>query len=792
MKMPNSVTLKLLISLFSLAAITSGSSAFAQSNEIEMTQRTAESQIRHLIQPVLDKYCHDECKLLGINVSVDVAIDDEIAPGFDDVDRKPAGTLAPTQAKIKLLMNEKIGQVSKRQLLELLQQYLDTMEFPVKIDTISARFPEPIESSSKVAELRERITKQFRSTVEDLFHQFCPDHCLLTDYNLQTDVVNAEEAQFGTAGEYVQEGDVAIRIKDLAGTILIDTSLSPTEQENILTMAKLKTNFFKNVTLTSKALKFPHPSPEMNQIANQQYGIPLRSPAEIAADKSEKSDNRSDSKSTEVKSNESKNETENKENLTNNSVTNSKESNLKQERFERIEKIERVESGDAVQAELQKFKFYGLIFGCSILSLLIFITMASYRPRSGSSAGSTVHRVIQSLAADPTSASAPSTYRGGPESSSKDGDRNALIALRFEIERIVEELTMIFSQQPKVAKYVFSKVLTEEGVETTAQYIHIFGEGIVVDMLRDPSLQSDISELMEYYAKNPVTLTDEEKIDLVRKLHNRTIAGKLFVLGNRSSNLFDFLSEMDSLQILELIRTESLTVKAIVLTQCDPQKRASVYANFEEDVRMRLLSELSRIDHLPRAFIFNVSNALKRKRLENPKLNTEALPGSEVLVTLLERTSSEMQKTVVKSLESTNPESARTVMSKLVCVDTLRFLRDGQLLEVILSLKHDELLQFLKGAPADIRSAIFAKSPKELITELEEELQTMSVISRETYLGVERKVLNRMKMMSNEGLINLVETNERMFAAGGAGKPFVEAGPDQSGKGSSSSGQRAA
>ncbi len=335
----------------------------------------------------------------------------------------------------------------------------------------------------------------------------------------------------------------------------------------------------------------------------------------------------------------------------------------------------------------------------------------------------------------------------------------------------------IFAQQPRVAKYVFSRILTEEGVEVTSQYIHIFGEGIVVDMLRDPSLQSDLSELMDFYAKNPIELEDDEKLDLLKRLHSRTVAGKLIVMGNRSSNLFDFLAEMDGLQILELIRNESLTVKSIVLTQCDPQKRAAIYAQLDEDVRMRLLTELSRIDYLPRDYIFNVANALKRKRRENPRLNTEALPGSEVLVSLLERTGPAMQRVVVKNLEISNPESARVVKSKLVSTDTLRFLRDNQLLEVILSLKHDELLQFLKGAPAEIREAIFAKSPKELIVELEEELGAVGVTSRETYSAVERKVLNRMKLMANEGLINLIETNERMFAESNVNTGFIETMP---------------
>jgi len=739
-------------------------SSFAKQDQIDVTKKTAESQVRRMLEPVLEKYCRDECKLLSVAVTVDIAVQEEIEPGFDEF--KPAvSSLAPSSAKAKILINEKVGKNSRNNLLDLIQQHLDTLEYPVKIETQLARFPEPIETSGRIAELREKVGKQFKATLDDLFTKYCPNHCLLADFNLQTEPVNSEEVEYGGPGEYVQEGSVAIRIKDLSATILIDEALPPAERANLVEMAKFKTATFKNVSLAAKAMKFPRPGSMVAEgTIDPLTGKPIASRS-LASET--KTDSNSTSSTNTSSNNSNSTDTKNQISANTTNTNTNAETAVKQERFERIEKIERVENGDAVQAELQKFKVYGLIFGCSILSLLVFVAIASYRPKVSSS-GQSVTRIIQSLASDPVSTSAPSTYKASesPTLSGKD-DHSTAISRRFEIENLMDDLTRVFVQQPKVAKQVFSRILTEEGVEVTAQYIHLFGESIVIDMLRDPSLQSDLSELLEYYAKNTIEIKDEDKLELLRSLHNRAVAGKLIVMGNRSSNLFDFLSEMDGLQILELVRNESLTVKSIVLTQVDPQKRAAVYSQLDDDTRMKLLTELSRIDYLPRNYIYNVSNALKRKRVENPRLNTEALPGSEVLVSLLERTGIQMQRSVVKTLETSNFESARVVKSKLVSIDTLRYLRDGQLLEVVLSLKHDELLQFLRGAQDIIRSTIFARSPKELVEELEEELANFAAVNRETYAAVERKVLNRMKMMANEGLINLIETNERMFTEQG-------------------------
>ncbi len=730
-----------------------GSNAHSRVNPVDLTQKTAEQQIRHLLEPLLDKYCHDECKLMNVNVTVDIAKVDSIAPGFDDTDARRNTDIAPSSAQVKLLMNDKIGPVSRRKLLDLVQQYLDTLDYPIHVDTQIAHFPMPQGSEGKIAEMRERISKQFQNSTDELLHQFCPQSCILADYNLQTEVVNGEEAQYGSPGEFIQDGDTAIRIKNMSATVLMDQSLSPEEQSNILQMVKLKTGTFKNVDITGRSMKFPRPmiagTGRMNRSLASD-GTPIDSES-----KESKSQHDSKSSNDSTSLNDSKITQELKTNasqVTKNSNDN-KETSVKEEKYNRVEKIERVENGDAVQAELAKFKVFGIIFSASVLALLIFIALSTYGNRSLG----LQHKPMSAASEGIGTASSNENRKSSPS------ENSSLLSTRYEIERIFDELTSVFAQQPKVAKQVFTRVLTEEGVEFTAECIHLFGEGIVIDMLRDPSLQTDIAELMDYYAKNPIDLKEDQKLELLRKLHARTVTGKLTVLGSRSSNLFDFLAEMDGLQILELVRSESLTVKAIILTQCDSQKRSIVYSQMDADTRMRILPELSRIDYLPKDFIFNVANALKRKKRDNPKLNTEALPGSEVLVSLLERTSQSMQKVVIKNLENTSTDSARTVKSKLVSVETLKYLRDGQLLEVILSLKHDELIQFLKGTSPEIRSIVFMKSPKDLAVELEEELEHVKLQSREAYLAVERKILNRIKIMANEGQINLVETNERMF-----------------------------
>lgn len=746
--------MKRILALLSMILLPSGALA-AEPAHIKRVKQQTETQLRGLVDPLLSKYCSDQCKLLEVQSSVQPFQPDQITPGFDEIHPQALTELVPASARLKLLVDEMMGPVSRGKMVDLIQQHVDVLEYPVTIDVKTAKFPQPLTSTRKVSELRDQISNQFKNTLNQLFGQFCPHQCTLADFDLKVEPVNAEEAQYGGSGEFFQEGDTAVRVRKVSGTILLDTTLTPEERTNIVEMARLKTNYLKNVELNASVLKFPHPIPYADGVGRGLAGRvgygPGGTSESINQNRTDKSSSSSNSNTT------NRSDSNNNTNSSSNSTNSNNETANRSEKNERYEKLERVESGDAVQAELKKFQLYAAIFGGSVL-LILTLVLAMLLKGGRGKASEVIQRFFHSVTGDTPAA----PQRSG-------GTDTKALGKRYEIDALTDELVKIYAEHPKVAKMVFSRVLTEEGVDVTAQYVHIFGESVVIDLLRDPSLQQDLSELLEFYARNTIEITDDERLDLLRRIHNRTVAAKMIVFGKRSSNQFDFLVEMDALQILELIRNESLTIKAIVMTQVDTQKRQKIFTQLDESTRMKLLTELSRIDYLPKDYIFNAAAALKRKRSDNPRLNTEALPGSDVLVGLLEKTSLDSQRSVIQQLESANPDNARQVKNKLVSVDSLPYLRDSHLLEVVLGLKHDELLQFLKGAPDHIRKTVFSKSPRELVAELEEQLGSISLISREAYANIERKLLNRIKMMANEGTVNLIEVNERMFGGGASG-----------------------
>jgi hypothetical protein len=70
----------------------------------------------------------------------------------------------------------------------------------------------------------------------------------------------------------------------------------------------------------------------------------------------------------------------------------------------------------------------------------------------------------------------------------------------------------------------------------------------------------------------------------------------------------------------------------------------------------------------------------------------------------------------------------------------------------------------LAGTREHIRSLILSKAPEELAESWIEELSNVKRIDEQNYRLVEMKVLNRVRYLASEGLINVLDINEMIFA----------------------------
>ncbi|MHA0111458.1 hypothetical protein ACXYUI_30785, partial [Klebsiella pneumoniae] len=76
---------------------------------------------------------------------------------------------------------------------------------------------------------------------------------------------------------------------------------------------------------------------------------------------------------------------------------------------------------------------------------------------------------------------------------------------------------------------------------------------------------------------------------------------------------FDFLLQLDAVQIYNLIVAEKPQVQAIVMTQLDPRRRRAVFDMYAGQAKVELMRELCRGEPIPKEFLGNIATVLQRK-----------------------------------------------------------------------------------------------------------------------------------------------------------------------------------
>jgi flagellar motor switch protein FliG len=340
---------------------------------------------------------------------------------------------------------------------------------------------------------------------------------------------------------------------------------------------------------------------------------------------------------------------------------------------------------------------------------------------------------------------------------------NDEVAMRMNIQALRDELSQMFISQPKVARDVFARILREDGIEFSAKCVSVLGEILVFDLMGDDDVKKEVALLAEYIHVNAPIVGDSEQLSLLRNLKLKLTAGKMRQLTQRTRDIFDFLKSYSARQIYDLIADESARSQAVVLTQLPTEKRRAVFELFDGSLKSALLRELCIKESLPREYLYNVAQALKRKLERMGTGDGEMLGGAEVIIDLMERGDRGGQSEMLENLDRTNPELARQVRSRLVSVETLAYLSDGLLLEIFLALEPQVMVTFLAGTRERIRNLILSKAPDEVADDWNESATQIRGLDAEAFKLAEMQVLGKIRSFAAGGMINLNEINNVMY-----------------------------
>ena len=281
--------------------------------------------------------------------------------------------------------------------------------------------------------------------------------------------------------------------------------------------------------------------------------------------------------------------------------------------------------------------------------------------------------------------------------------------------------------------------------------------------MNETKMRQDILRLSETYQKSSFDFTDEQTLKILQNLKARVTASEIRMLVQ--SDPFEFLKSFDADQIVKLLNGETLLVQGFLLTQLETKVRNEVFAKINNNEKLKIMAELAHVQSIPREFLESLALALKDKIKRLPDLDAEKINGSDVLFELLQQSTFSEQKSLIQELSVKNPQLSEFMRSRLVTSEVIPYLRDGQVLELVMGMNRQYLLHFLLGAPEAIRESILNRCPRDLVNTWIEDIQSrgMNQVEKSDFEFAQSRVHERIQYLIQQGGVNLREINEKIF-----------------------------
>ena len=741
--------------------------AYAASGQAFKVEQEATELAKNKVTAVLQKYCGDACELINVDVVVGESAGESEELGFESVVGDSGTKASVSKLTVDVQVDDRVTAADQERLGRLISNSVRTLSPVATVRWSSVAFPQIGVSAEVEDRLKMNLQQRIHAAVQQTIDSYCPQECVLANVGVDGKLVSPDEARGVPERELTRErgGRGILRIENIDIDLSIDEKLPEANRSKIYNLIKAKTRFAFPINVNVSVVDFPES--HASKSAQDPWGLDrlrqtlqifrdLASTKEIITNTSQNSKElnateRSESKESKENSNMTSKE---KSSASEKAISNSA---LSSEKSAEISASEKKQGGE-------NYEYMAYIAGFLVLAGIIAAMIMKF-----ASASKDARMMMEAMPAGNYargSAAGFGTSQGGEshQPQSVTTSREAL-SIKMKIEFLREELLTAFTDNPKVARDTFTRMLQEEGVEQTSRYVNLFGPMIIFDMMNDPNLQRDLHDLSEFYYKSTFAFTDEQTLDLLNGLKTKVTSSEIRVMSRKRAEQFDFLQNLDATQIFALVSEEKPHVQSVVLTQLDHNRRRTVFDMYEGESKVALMRELCKADAIPKEYLANVAKALHKKVLSRTEFDTEQLRSSDIIIDLLEKSSLNEQRALMADLVTTNPEASRAIKLKLVTVEMLPYIKDGHLLEIIMGLEREDLLSFLIGSPDHVRELLLAKAPAELSQSWMEDIEQVSGIDEGRYRLAEMRILGRVRNLANSGAIRLIDLNERIFAA---------------------------
>lgn len=191
------------------------------------------------------------------------------------------------------------------------------------------------------------------------------------------------------------------------------------------------------------------------------------------------------------------------------------------------------------------------------------------------------------------------------------------------------------------------------------------------------------------------------------------------------SDLDEGMSEMDSRQIYNLLRTEQMQTIAFILSFMECTKAAEVVNFLAPEQREEVIERLGLMEPTSRDWIKKVSINLQRHFDRRSQQGVQRAGGVAACADIINALDKDTKKDILVAMDKRNASLGNAIRKKVFGFDDLVRLMPSDLQKVLKEIDSQDLAKAMKGAKPDTVAAIFKTMSKRQAAGVKDELEML-------------------------------------------------------------------
>jgi len=207
--------------------------------------------------------------------------------------------------------------------------------------------------------------------------------------------------------------------------------------------------------------------------------------------------------------------------------------------------------------------------------------------------------------------------------------------------------------------------------------------------------------------------------------------------------------------IASLLEKEPAQLVAAILTRLEPSAAASVIAAMSPERQAAVLSRVSRLTELPAAALEEIASAIAAELPDGHGSANVGIDGTARAAEILNATPREVSSALLAALETEDPALSKGLRLAMFTFTDLARLDARAMRTLLREVSAERLPLALKGAPDDVRDAIFAGLSSRAADLLRDEMELLGRAKKAEIEAARNEIIETALRLEAEGGIDL-------------------------------------